>query len=157
MSCGGNGGKRQDIWGRGAFLKLWNHPMWATTWAWYCSVLEWRLSNLLEILLQYREAHVITDAMNGRLLCFKLTLFSNHRGCLLLRISHYYTICSSVGHRLCPSFVSCLQRHRRQGAEAHKGPWWWGSGKGVEIRRGREKKGLAEHKLLEEPLSYYRF
>ena len=40
------------------------------------------------------EASVITDSTNCPLLCFQLTIFSNHRGYLSLNISPYPMICS---------------------------------------------------------------
>lgn len=86
-----------------------------------------------------RETDVITDSMNGPLLCFKLTVFSKHRGYLLLHISIIWSARLWVVEfdpHLCPAFRVIESRElrckkglsdedgaRRQGGE-EKGRQW---------------------------------
>lgn len=77
------------------------------------------------IYLKFRcsVASVMSGSMNGPLSFFRLTIFSNHRGWLLLSNSQDNIICSTVSNHLSPLVCTCLQSHRRQGEiRCKKGP-----------------------------------
>lgn len=83
----------------------------------------------------YGLCNVMSGFMNGLLCCFKLTVFSNHRGWLLLYNSKNNIICSTASNHLSP-LVLCLRNHRKQGEIRCK--------KGLDSKdmwRGRKNKG----------------
>lgn len=140
MHCGGHGRKARNLGKRKVLntLKSYHVSNYLGLIIFYIGVLNFHIYWKFGCSV----ASAMSGSMNGPLSFFRLTIFSNHKGWLLLSNSQDSIICSTVSNHFSSLVCTCLHSHRRQGEiRFKKGPGGEDRGRGGEENKGEEEKG----------------